>query len=105
MNDILKMTRLVVVLVVASVATAHAERDEEIQGQVQEALRLLKQKDSTFEAALEKAHGYVIFPAVGKIGVVGVEHNYPSLMKYAVTFWRASVVLVNFGKSFGKVVV
>ena len=37
---------------------------------MKEALKLLKRKDSTFEEALEKAYGYVIFPNVSKGGFI-----------------------------------
>jgi lipid-binding SYLF domain-containing protein len=70
MKSMMKMAQVVMVMVLASVVTAHAERDKELEAQVKEALRLLKQKDSTFESALGKAHGYAIFPAVGKGGFI-----------------------------------
>ena len=47
-----------------------AEDIKKLEGQVEEAMSLLKAKDSTFEATLKKAHGHVIFPNVGKGGFI-----------------------------------
>jgi lipid-binding SYLF domain-containing protein len=70
MNAILRISSLMMAMVLLGTSAAVAERDKELEGQVKEALRLLKDKDSTFEEALEKAHGYVIFPSVGKGGFI-----------------------------------
>jgi len=50
--------------------SVQAESVEKLQEQVTEALSMLKAKDSTFESAMNKAYGYVIFPSVGKGGFI-----------------------------------
>ena len=70
MKSMFNLVSMVVALSLVGVCSASAERDEELQGQVKEALKILKQKDSTFEAALQKAHGHVVFPNVGKGGFI-----------------------------------
>lgn len=54
----------------AFTSTAFAERDKKLQDQVEEALKILKEKDTTFEKSLNKAYGYAIFPNVGKGGFI-----------------------------------
>lgn len=60
------------VLAFCSVMTVLAEDvdRERLAAEVPESLALLKEKDSTFEAALNKAHGYAVFPYVGKGGFI-----------------------------------
>lgn len=70
MKSTLRLVGLILTLCVAATMTVSAGSDEDMGAQVKEALRMLKQKDSTFEAALKKAHGYVIFPNVGKGGFI-----------------------------------
>jgi len=43
---------------------------EHLATEVPDALRMLKEKDSTFESALEKAYGYAVFPNIGKGGFI-----------------------------------
>ena len=51
--------------------TASAAEDvKKLEGQADEAMSLLKSKDSTFEKSLKKAYGHVIFPNVGKGGFI-----------------------------------
>jgi len=63
---------LATVLITAfSVENATAAEDiKKLEGQVEEAMSLLKAKDSSFEKALKKAYGHVIFPNVGKGGFI-----------------------------------
>ena len=70
MKRSLRLFALILALCVGSVLSASAERDKDMQRQVKEALKTLKERDSTFETALNKAHGYVIFPNVGKGGFI-----------------------------------
>jgi lipid-binding SYLF domain-containing protein len=69
MKSTLRLASLILALCTLAGFQAGAA-DENLGPQVQEALRMLKQKDSTFEAALGKAHGYVILPNVGKGGFI-----------------------------------
>ncbi|MCU0770209.1 MAG: hypothetical protein MUE94_00370 [Verrucomicrobia bacterium] len=70
MKKTFRFALLMATLCVAFAWTASAGSPEELRQQVDEALKLLKEKDSTFEAALNKAHGSVIFPNVGKGGFI-----------------------------------
>lgn len=70
MKSTLVSTTLILALGLFFTCPASVQADEELQDQVQEALSMLKAKDSTFEAAMKKAYGYVIFPNVGKGGFI-----------------------------------
>lgn len=65
-----RLATLVLTLCMAAAVTASAESNKKLQGQVKEALKMLKAKDSSFEAALNKAYGHAIFPNVGKGGFI-----------------------------------
>jgi len=70
MNLTLRLAVMLMALGLGSAGTAMAESLEKLQDQEREALQLLKEKDSTFEATLNKAHSHVIFPNVGKGGFI-----------------------------------
>ncbi|MCU0787838.1 MAG: hypothetical protein MUC91_06555 [Verrucomicrobia bacterium] len=70
MTKTYQMLAMVMALCVASAGTAMAESLEKLQEQEKEALQMLNAKDSTFDAALKKAYGHVIFPNVGKGGFI-----------------------------------
>jgi lipid-binding SYLF domain-containing protein len=70
MNMTFRTAAWILRLCTAFAVTASAETNEKLQSQVKEALKMLQNKDSTFEATLKKAHGYVIFPNVGKGGFI-----------------------------------
>jgi len=70
MKSSLGVFTLILAFCAGSVLSASAERDKDLQRQVQEALKMLKERDSSFEKALDKAHGCVIFPNVGKGGFI-----------------------------------
>jgi len=70
MKTTYQLATLIMTLCVALVNTTRAESVEKLQEQTKEAMEMLKQKDSTFEAALKKAHSHVIFPNVGKGGFI-----------------------------------
>lgn len=65
-----RLATMILSLFTAAALTASAESGETLNEQVKEALKMLKEKDSTFESALNKAHGHVIFPNVGKGGFI-----------------------------------
>lgn len=64
------MAAVIMTLCVATAGATRAESVKKLEGQVTEALKMLKAKDTTFETALNKAHGHVIFPNVGKGGFI-----------------------------------
>ena len=70
MKNAFLLTSWILAICVFCASPAAAQTDEELADQVKEALGMLKRRDSTFEAALKKAHGYVIFPNVGKGGFI-----------------------------------
>ncbi len=70
MKNTFRFALLILALCTAFASTVSAGSPEELRQQVDEALKLLKSKDSTFESVLSKAHGYAIFPNVGKGGFI-----------------------------------
>jgi lipid-binding SYLF domain-containing protein len=60
-----------------SVSTASAKDDkEELSKQVRQIKKDWQAKDDTFNATLEKAYGYAVFPEVGEGGfIVGAAHG------------------------------
>ena len=71
MKTTFRLVACILTFSIVSALTASAEIDrKKLEGQVKEALQLLKEKDSTFEAAMNKAYGYAIFPDVGKGGFI-----------------------------------
>lgn len=71
----MKTIRLLTILTVVALTTmfsaqADEAENEKLAKEVQNALSNFKSKDSSFEGALKKAHGYVIFPRIAKGGLI-----------------------------------
>ncbi len=67
----LKLTGLVTVLALAGAYTALGTEEKPLGDQVKEAIQLFKSDDSKIVKLFESAHGYVVFPGIGK-GAVGI---------------------------------
>jgi len=70
MKSTYRLAALALIVCLATAFNVSAGTNKQLQEQVKEALGMLKAKDSTFEAQLKKAHGYAIFPSVGKGGFI-----------------------------------
>ena len=84
----LRLTILIPALLLCAAPHASAKRqkksDSEISQEVKEIKKQWQEKDSTFNATLKKAYGYVIFPEVGKGGfIVGASHGEGEVYKKA----------------------
>jgi lipid-binding SYLF domain-containing protein len=54
----------------STVVQANDKENEKLSADVKDAMANFKSKDSSFEKAVKKAHGYVIFPRIAKGGFI-----------------------------------
>lgn len=92
----------VLTLAVLVPAQAGEVENEKLAREVQAAITSLNARDSTFEAALKKAHGYVIFPRAGKGGfIVGGAGGDGEVYEDGRLIGRASLSQVTVGAQIG----
>ena len=88
---------------VLAVNTASAKKEnEELSQQVQQIKKDWQEKDDTFNATLEKAYGYVIFPEVGKGGfIVGAAHGTGEVYEKGKLIGHAKLTQTTVGAQVG----
>ncbi|KPK13517.1 MAG: hypothetical protein AMJ62_14935 [Myxococcales bacterium SG8_38] len=88
---------------VLAINTASAKKEhEELSQQVQQIKKDWQAKDDTFNAALEKAHGYAIFPEVGKGGfIVGAAHGEGEVYEKGKLIGHAKLTQTTVGAQVG----
>ena len=92
------------ILCFAPPASARRQKksDSEIQQQVQEIKKNWQSQDSSFNATLEKAYGYAIFPEVGKGGfIVGASHGEGEVYKKGKLIGHAKMTQTTVGAQVG----
>jgi lipid-binding SYLF domain-containing protein len=100
------MTRLVPALLLFAAPPASAKRqkksDSEVQQEVQDVKKLWQSKDDSFDKTLKKAHGYAIFPEVGKGGfIVGASHGEGEVYRKGKLIGRAKMTQTTVGAQVG----
>lgn len=100
-----QVPRLTVILSALLLCTASASADksnEELAAQVQEARKTWQAKDDTFNATLEKAYAYAIFPEVGKGGfIVGASHGQGEVYEKGKLIGRSKMTQTTVGAQVG----
>lgn len=77
-------------------------RAAEIDPDVQEAIEILKKTDPTIEKFFQEAHGYAIFPKVGKGGIgIGGAHGKGQVFEKGELIGEASLTQVTIGLQLG----
>jgi lipid-binding SYLF domain-containing protein len=102
----LRLTILIPALLLCAAPHASAKRqkksDSEISQEVKEIKKQWQEKDSTFNATLKKAYGYVIFPEVGKGGfIVGASHGEGEVYKKGKLIGHAKMTQTTVGAQVG----
>jgi len=106
MVHILRLTVLVPVLILLAAPPASARRqkksDSEISEGVQDIKKQWQEKDNSFNSTLKKAHGYAIFPEVGKGGfIVGASHGEGEVYKKGKLIGHAKMTQTTVGAQVG----
>ncbi len=106
MTHVLRLALLVPALILLATAPASAKRqkktDDELHQQVQEIKKEWQKQDESFNATLNKAYGYAIFPEVGKGGfVVGASHGEAEVYEKGKLIGRAKMTQTTVGAQVG----
>ena len=101
-----RLSILVPVLVLLAAHPASAKRqkksDSELHQQVEAVKKQWQSHDDSFNAALQKAYGYAIFPEVGKGGfIVGASHGEGEVYKKGKLIGRAKMTQTTVGAQVG----
>ncbi|MEM8606838.1 MAG: lipid-binding SYLF domain-containing protein [Myxococcota bacterium] len=93
---------LPVILLGAAEASAKRKDAKDVSKEVTEVRKLWQQKDPSFEATLEKAYAYAIFPEVGKGGfIVGASHGDGEVYRKGKLIGRAKMTQTTVGAQVG----
>jgi lipid-binding SYLF domain-containing protein len=106
MNQVLRLSILVPVLVLFAAAPASAKRQKKSDSQIAQEVKKVKKawqsKDSTFDSTLSEAYGYAIFPEVGKGGfIVGASHGEGAVYKKGKLIGHAKMTQTTVGAQVG----
>ena len=91
-----------VVLLVAVCAALVARADDELKTDCDEAMAAFLKADSSLQAMLDSAAGYVIFPGIGKAGfIIGGERGKGLVYQGGKMIGQAKVTELNIGAQAG----
>jgi len=94
--------RLVAVLLLGFVSAAHAGWDPDEVKKADETIAAFKEADSGLETYFEKAHGYAIFPTVGKGGIgIGGARGKGILYEQGKPIGRTTLTQLSIGFQWG----
>ena len=104
MIQLFRLSVIVPALLLCAAPPALAKRksDSDLSQEVKEVKKLWQQKDATFNATLNKAYGYAIFPEVGKGGfIVGASHGEGEVYKKGKLIGHAKMTQTTVGAQVG----
>lgn len=103
MIHFLRLSLMVLPAVLLCAAPTSAKKSEEdISAKVQKVRKTWQEKDSTFNATLDKAYAYAIFPEVGKGGfIVGASHGAGEVYRGGKLIGHAKMTQTTVGAQVG----
>lgn len=105
MNDFLRLSIFIPILILFAAAPASANQkksDSQIAQEVKELKKTWQGMDSTFDNTLSEAYGYAIFPEVGKGGfIVGASHGEGAVYKKGKLIGHAKMTQTTVGAQVG----
>lgn len=98
MRKVVSIGMLAVAALVASVQTARAQSDEDVQ----ETIRKFEEGDPGMQAWFREAYGYAVFPSVGKGGIgIGGAHGKGLVYEQGTLIGKTSLTAVTVGFQLG----
>jgi lipid-binding SYLF domain-containing protein len=95
-------TLLIAVLGVSAWAAWDPMQEQKERAAVEETIAKFKQADSSMKVFFDKAHGYIVFPGIGKGGfIIGGGHGDGWVYEKGTLIGRATVTLLTVGAQIG----
>lgn len=102
MKTILSLALMLPALLLVADDAAAKKDQEDIHAEVIEVKKAWQEKDPSFNATLEKAYAYAIFPEVGKGGfIVGASHGDGEVYRKGKLIGRAKMTQTTVGAQVG----